>query len=363
MKIVFIVGTRPQFIKHAALLPALTPHECITIHTGQHHDDELSREQFRTLALPEPINLGIPGGEPSTVLGAMLNPLVASLQEHNPDIVIIYGDTTSTLAGALSARMLGLPLVHVEAGLRSGDRTMPEETARVVADHLADLLLAPTTHAVANLYHEGLGDRTVLSGDLMYELLEKKIHTLNKGILNRLGLKDDAYILLTMHRAANTDNPQRLRRILTSVSKAPMPVVFPVHPRTALRIKEAGMTDLLDLFVVTPPLVYDENLALLANARLCITDSGGLQKEAFFLGVPCLTLRDRTEWVETLGDGANRLVDDDPELIAVGISEAKRIKRSRSLVGEPPPSVRMAQAIEERWGKGREKAEALFRNS
>jgi len=351
MKIVFIVGTRPQFIKHAALLPALSQHECITIHTGQHYDEELSREQFRALGLPEPVNLGIPGGEPVTVLGALLDPLATSLRQQNPDVVIVYGDTTSTLAGALAARMLGMPLIHVEAGLRSGDRTMPEETARVVTDHLADLLFAPTTHAVANLYHEGLGDRAMLTGDLMYELLAKKHSNLNKSILNKLGLKEDGYILLTMHRAANTDDPIRLRRILTGVAKAPLPVVFPVHPRTAPRIKEACLNDLLDLFVVTPPLVYDESLALLKHARLCITDSGGLQKEAYFLNVPCLTLRDRTEWVETLEDGANRCVDDNPEWIEAGIRGAGRMRRVRHLLGDPPPSVRMAQALEEWWGR------------
>ncbi len=355
MKIVFVIGTRPQFIKHAALLPALSQHECITIHTGQHYDYELSGEQFLALGLPQPINLGIPGGEPASVLAAMLNPLIASFREHHPDIVIVYGDTTSTLAGALAARMSGIPLAHVEAGLRSGDREMPEETARVVTDHLADLLLAPTTHAVANLYHEGLGDRTVLTGDLMYELLAKQLPHLDESILDKLGLKEDGYILMTMHRAANTDDSSRLQRILTSVAKAQMPVVFPVHPRTAQRIKEAGISDLLDLFITTPPLVYDENLALLKHARLCITDSGGLQKEAFFLNVPCLTLRDRTEWVETLEDGANRCVDDNPALIEAGIAEAKRVKRSHNLVGDPPPSVRMAQAIEEWWGKERGK--------
>jgi UDP-N-acetylglucosamine 2-epimerase len=351
MKIVFIVGTRPQFIKHAALLPALGRHELVTIHTGQHFDEELSREQFRALGLGEPTNLGIPGGEPTTVLAAMLDPLVTALRKHNPDIVLVYGDTTSTLAGALAARMTGLPLGHVEAGLRCGERDMPEEIARVVTDHVADLLFAPTTQAVTNLYHEGLGERTVLSGDLMYELLAQKLPNVKKEILQELGLKERGYILLTMHRAANTDNPMRLRRILSSVAKAPLPIVFPVHPRTALRIKEAGMSDLLDLFIATPPLVYDQNLALLLHSKVCITDSGGLQKEAFFLGVPCLTLRDRSEWVETLEDGANRCVDDDPESIAAGIANAGPKRRVRDLVGEPPPSVRIAQALEEWWEK------------
>jgi UDP-GlcNAc3NAcA epimerase len=352
MKIVFIVGARPQFIKHAALLPALDGHELFTVHTGQHYDAELSREQFRALGLAEPENLGITGGAPLPVLVAMLEPVAESLRHHNPHIVLVYGDTTSTLAGALAARMLSLPLGHVEAGLRSGDRTMPEETARVLTDHAADLLFAPTTHAVSNLYREGLGERTVLTGDLMYELLAQKLPSLERDILKELELKEKGYILLTVHRAANTDDSDRLRRILTAVAKAPLPVVFPVHPRTAQRIKEAGLSGLLDLFKVTPPLVYDRNLALLSHARLCITDSGGLQKEAYFLGVPCLTLRDRTEWVETVEDGANRCVDADPALIADGINSAPPVGRIRDLAGEPPPSVRIARALEEWWGKG-----------
>lgn len=351
MKILFVIGTRPQFIKHAALLPALSQHECITIHTGQHYDDELSCEQFRVLGLPEPINLGIPGGEPASVLAAMLEPLMKALHQHQPDIVLVYGDTTSTLAGALAARMSGIPLGHVEAGLRCGDKNMPEETSRVVTDHLADLLFAPTTYAVTNLYHEGLGDHTVLTGDLMYELLAKQLPHLDKSILGKLGLKENSYALMTMHRAANTDDPVRLRMILSTVAKAPMPVVFPVHPRTAVRIKEAGLFELLELFITTAPVVYNESLALLKHARLCITDSGGLQKEAFFLQIPCLTLRDRTEWVETLEDGTNLCVDDDPALIMAGIVDAKRRRGIQNLVGDPPPSVRMAQALEEWWGR------------
>ena len=318
MKIVTIVGARPQFIKAAALSRAITNKykgrvEEVIVHTGQHFDAGMSQVFFDELAIPVPKhNLDISGGLHGAMTGRMLESIEKVLVAEKPDWVLIYGDTNSTLAGALAAAKLHIPVAHVEAGLRSFNMRMPEEINRIVADKISTLLFCPTATAINNLKSEGMTTGVYNVGDVMYDvaLFYKDAAKQQSRILETLGLATGAYALATCHRAENTDDVHRLKEILSGLADVSqkMPVVLPLHPRTRKLIAENKMGNWLSTLKVTEPLPFLDMVALEQDARVIMTDSGGVQKEAFFYGVPCVTMRDETEWVETVESGWNQLV-------------------------------------------------------
>ena len=336
MKVVTIVGARPQFIKAAAVSRVLREqHHEILVHTGQHYDYEMSGIFFDGLDLPPAdVNLEVGSGSHGGQTAAMLKGIEDVLLSDRPDAALVYGDTNSTLAGALAASKLSVPLVHVEAGLRSFNRRMPEEINRVVADHLSDLLLCPSDTAVNNLAAEGISSNVHQVGDVMLDVLNwarRRASANPDTILERLGLKQGRYVLATVHRSENTDATWRLSSILAAFNSLEEPVVFPIHPRTRRVISEAGLV--LEPHVrLIDPLGYLDMVTVSASARLILTDSGGLQKEAYWLGVPCVTLRDETEWVETVDAGWNTLVGSHDERIveaALTFARAGRVRRLR----------------------------------
>lgn len=316
MKIVTIVGARPQFVKAAAVSRVLATRQNLTevlVHTGQHYDQNMSGVFFQELGIPQPGHqLHVGSGTHGAQTGRMLEALETVLLQERPDGVLVYGDTNSTLAGALAAAKLHIPLTHVEAGLRSFNRAMPEEINRVLTDHLAQLLLAPTSTAVTNLRNEGIhGERVALVGDVMYDaaLYFRRRAADSSNIRRALGIDDRRYLLATVHRAENTDHPERLRAIIGALAalSSGVTVVLPVHPRTRRAIQEQGLTVPANLQMIEP-VSYLDMVHLESGAAVIVTDSGGVQKEAFFFKVPCITLRDETEWVELLECGWNRLV-------------------------------------------------------
>jgi len=315
VKIVSIVGARPQFIKAAAVSRALRErHREVLVHTGQHYDYEMSGVFFDGLELPLPdANLGVGSGSHGAQTGAMLAGIEDVLLAERPDFLLIYGDTNSTVAGALAAAKLSVRVAHIEAGLRSFNRRMPEEINRVVADHLSDLLLCPSGTAVRNLADEGITRNVHLVGDVMLDVLnwaKQRIAEKARDILERLGVTKERYLVATMHRSENTDNFTRLSQILHAFNSLDEPVVFPVHPRAKKVINEANGRIESHVRLIDP-LGYLDMVELAGSARLILTDSGGLQKEAYWLGVPCVTMRDETEWVETVEAGWNKLVGPD----------------------------------------------------
>ena len=320
MKVVTIVGARPQFIKIAAVSRKLRErHQEILVHTGQHYDYEMSGAFFDGLELPRPnVNLGVGSGSHAAQTGAMLTGIEDVLLAESPDCLLIYGDTNSTLAGALASSKLSIPVVHVEAGLRSFNRSMPEEINRVVADHLSDLLLCPSEAAVNNLAIEGITENVHLVGDVMLDALQwakQRSVGAENACLKRFGLKRKEYLIATLHRSENTDDRARFQGILETFNSLNEPVLFPVHPRARKIINEINFRPQPNLHLIDP-VGYLEMVALVSSARLVLTDSGGLQKEAYWLGVPCVTLRNETEWVETVEAGWNVLVGPEPERIA-----------------------------------------------
>ena len=323
MKVASIVGARPQFIKAAPVSAVLRRHHReVLVHTGQHYDEEMSAAFFRTLRIPDPdYNLGIGSGTHGEQTGRMLIEIEKVLGAEAPDLVLIYGDTNSTLAGALAAAKLHLPLAHVEAGLRSHNRTMPEEINRVVADHLSTYLLCPTDSAVAQLAAEGIRSGVHMVGDVMYDVaLATAQEARQRDTIARLGLTKGEYLLCTVHRPQNTDDADNLRGIVEALAECGETVVFPVHPRTKKALDAKGLAEgLPERLVLTEPLDYLDFQCLLMAARKVLTDSGGVQKEAYFFGVPCITLRDETEWMETVEDGWNVLVGADKEEILQAI--------------------------------------------
>jgi UDP-GlcNAc3NAcA epimerase len=316
VRIATIVGNRPQFVKAAAVSRRLREaHEELLVHTGQHYDDELSRIFFDELDVPAPDRqLGVGSGTAGEQTARMLAALEPVLREWGPDLVLVYGDTNSTLAGALAAAQLRLPVAHVEAGMRSGDWSMPEELNRVLTDHASDLLLCSTPHAVANLEREGAHGRVELVGDVMADvsLTFASVAEERSTALRDHGLKPGGYLLVTAHRAGNVDDPERLRQLVELLEALPVQTLFPLHPRTRARLEAAGLLERLSAaprLRVTAPLGYLDFLVLARHARAILTDSGGVQKEAYLLGTPCVTLRSTTEWVETVEQGWNVLVD------------------------------------------------------
>jgi UDP-N-acetylglucosamine 2-epimerase len=320
MRIATIVGNRPQFIKAAAVTrPLRERHQELIVHTGQHYDDELSRVFFEELGVPAPDReLGIGSGTSSSQTARMLAALEPELRGIGPDLVMVYGDTNSTLAGALAAGQLRIPLAHVEAGMRSFDRRMPEELNRVLADHASDLLLCSTTTAVANLRREGIENGTHLVGDVMADvsLAFAAVAQERSRALEEHCVEAGRYLLVTAHRPGNVDDPARLELLVELLEALPDPTVFPIHPRTRARLSAVGLMVRLEQaprLKLAPPLGYLDFLTLARSARAIITDSGGVQKEAYLLGVLCITLRDTTEWVETVESGWNVLVDLDTD--------------------------------------------------
>ena len=324
MRVVTVIGNRPQFVKAAAVSRRLrAAHDELLVHTGQHHDDELSTIFVQELAIPRPDReLGIHGGTNTDQTARMLAALGPLLASERPDAVLVYGDTNSTLAGGLAAAQARIPVAHVEAGMRSFDRAMPEELNRVLTDHLSDLLLCASETAVENLEREHVAGRVELVGDVMVDvaLLVQPRALGDPGPLQRADVAPGEYVLVTAHRAGNVDDPGRLRQLVDLLLALPLPAVLPVHPRTRARLVAAGWLGELERAThvrLQPPLGYLEFTALLGHAHAVLTDSGGVQKEAYLAGVPCVTLRDTTEWVETVDSGWNTLVDlDAPSALA-----------------------------------------------
>jgi len=324
VKIVSIVGARPQFIKCAPLSRELRKeHTEILVHTGQHYDPEMSDIFFDEMEIPRPdYNLGIGSGTHGKQTGEMLVAIEEVLIKESPDLVIVFGDTNSTLAGALAAAKLHIPVAHVEAGLRSFDRSMPEEINRIVTDHVSDLLFCPTDNAVKLLSNEGITRGVHLVGDVMADALgfNKALAGKNSCIIKTLGLERKRYGVATIHRPSNTDNPDALSAIIREFGQAEIPIVFPVHPRTRKYLGEYGLLRRMPQNIkITEPLGYLDMIQLMGNAKKILTDSGGIQKEAYMLGVPCITLRENTEWIETLHDGWNVLTGSDEQKILSAI--------------------------------------------
>jgi UDP-GlcNAc3NAcA epimerase len=326
MQLLTVVGARSQFIKAAAVSRAIAATQGSDrsiveqiLHTGQHFDAAMSDQFFVELGIPEPaFHLGIGGGSHGANTGRMLEAIERVLLEERPDAVLVYGDTDSTLAGALAASKIKIPVLHVEAGLRSFNRHQPEEQNRVLTDHLAELCFAPTDTAVAHLQREAIpAERIVRTGDVMADAARifgevaeaQATELLGSGILQGLGVADQPFALATIHRAENTDDPARLEAILTGLGQAPLPVLLPLHPRTRARIAVQGLERLLQPLTITDPLGFLAMVLLERRAALVVTDSGGVQKEAFLQGTPCVTVRCETEWVELLDCGWNRLAD------------------------------------------------------
>lgn len=347
IKIVTIVGARPQFIKVAAVSRAIrafnlrNPHNQIVdhiVHTGQHFDDNMSGIFFRQLEIPEPaFNLGIAGGSHGAMTGRMLESIESVLQQVAPDWVLVYGDTNSTLAAALAAIKLHIPVAHVEAGLRSFNMRMPEEVNRIVADSISTLLFCPTDTAVSNLRCEGYVSGIHNVGDVMFDasLHMQAIAERESDVLDRLNIQKGKFVLATCHRAENTDDPAKLKAILEALSEISheLPVVLPLHPRTRKLAAEYGFDLNVSGLCVTEPLSYLDMTKLEGSAAVIATDSGGVQKEAYFYKVPCITLRDETEWVETVTSGWNRLAPPTRCEIVPAIREAMS---SRPAVYEQP---------------------------
>lgn len=340
MKICTIIGARPQFVKAAVIsakiaeISAEKTMEEIIIHTGQHYDPEMSEIFFNELNIPkEKYNLNVGSGSHGVQTGKMIEGIENILLQEKPDWVLIYGDTNSTMAGALAAVKLHIPVAHVESGMRSFNRSMPEEINRVVSDHVCTLNLCSTVTSMENLKNEGLANTSILTGDVMYDCAVKFADLAEKHCdpLMKFELTRKKYVLMTCHRAENTDDKLRISQIVEAVNMIAetIPVIYPIHPRTRKLLKEYGL-DFSDQVQVVDPVGYFEMLVLEKNAALILTDSGGVQKEAFFYNVPCVTMRDETEWVETVKLGFNVIAGADTETI---------VKAVEKFSANPPQSV------------------------
>lgn len=357
MKVVAIVGARPQFVKAAVVSRALRTAgiQEILVHTGQHYDDNMSRVFFEEMQIPEPDHhLGIGSGSHGAQTGKMLEAIEQVLTETRPDYVLVYGDTNSTLAGALAAAKLHIPVAHVEAGLRSFNRRMPEEINRVLTDHLSALLLTPTATADTNLQNEGIQKGVHRVGDVMYDavLFYRDLARKNADVLSSLNLQSKKFALATIHRAENTDDPQRLGEIFSALKQiaADFPIVLPLHPRTKKILesetgsRSASPMAIANLHLIAP-VSYLNMLALESEAKVVLTDSGGVQKEAFFFGVPCVTLREETEWVETVEAGWNTIVGPSAPKIVAAARSSKMGKRDVHPFGTGDAGQKIAQIL------------------
>jgi UDP-GlcNAc3NAcA epimerase len=334
LRVVTVVGNRPQFVKAAAVSHRLRAvADEVLVHTGQHYDEALSQVFFTELGLPAPEHrLDLGGGSNTSQTARMLAALEPLLAAERPDVVLVYGDTNSTLAGALAGAQAGIPVAHVEAGMRSDDRTMPEELNRVLTDHASSLLLCSAEGPAARLAAERVHGEVVVVGDVMVDVAQLLAPRAREdgAAVRAIGVQPGEFLLATAHRAGNVDDPQRLRALVDLLLAVPGPVVLPLHPRTAARLEAAGLQAKLRAGVrVVEPLGYLEFTALLVHSRAVLTDSGGVQKEAYLAGVPCVTLRDTTEWTETVAAGWNALVGLD--------ADAARTALARPVPAERPP--------------------------
>lgn len=351
MKIASVVGARPNFIKCAPLSREIRKvHNEIIIHTGQHYDYEMNKVFFDELKIPEPdYHLGVGSGNHGEQTGEMLKRTEEVLMNEEPDFVFVFGDTNSTLAGALAASKLHIKVGHIEAGLRSYDKSMPEEINRVLTDHCSDILFCPTETSVENLKREGVTNGVYLTGDVMVDALKGNIGIAEKKarILNELDLRPKGYCLATVHRAENTDDFNKLKSIVDAFC-AIENLVFPCHPRTEKYLKDYGLWDrLIEKVRVIKPVGYLDMLVLEKNAKKILTDSGGVQKEAYIFKVPCITLRDTTEWIETVEDGWNVLVGANKEKIVKMSNEFEPKGKQRNVFGEGNASEKIAEIIGE----------------
>ena len=347
MRLMLVVGARPQIIKSAPIIREAQRHneiELQLIHTGQHYDFEMSKIFFDEMTLPEPLtNLGVGSGTHGWQTGNMMIELERAMTKHKPDLVMVPGDTNSTLAGALVAVKLHVPVAHVEAGARSYDMRMPEEINRRLTDHSSSLLFAPTKNCAKNLISEGFANKSVkVPGDPMYDaLLQHADAACKTDVLKKLELKSEQYAALTLHRPENVDDSRTLGRIMKAIISMKLTTVFPTHPRTRQHLERTGLLAKMQEsphIKLVDPLGYHEMLQLTRHSRMVFTDSGGLQKEAFWLYTPCITLRERTEWIETTESHANVLVGSNPEKIsraAARILGTPEIKTKLSKIKNP----------------------------
>ncbi len=351
MKIISVVGARPQFIKAAAVSKELKKeHNEILIHTGQHYDEELSQVFFKDLKISTPkYNLEVGSGSHGIQTGKMLVGIENVLLKEKPDYVVVYGDTNSTLAGALAAVKLQIPIAHVEAGLRSFDWRMPEEINRVLTDHMSKLLFCPTQTAVKNLELEGIENGINNVGDVMYDILLTNIQrSKTSQILKQLDLTPSSYLLATIHRQENTDLQANLTNIVNAFISSPDLIVFPAHFRTIKFLNKYGLAKKLERSQnvrLINPIGYLDFLQLMANASKILTDSGGIQKESYILKVPCITLRENTEWVETINEGWNVLVGTDIDKLIDAIQNFKPTKRTKKLFGDGKASLKISEIL------------------
>jgi UDP-GlcNAc3NAcA epimerase len=351
VKVLTVIGNRPQFIKAAAVSPLLrVEHAEQLVHTGQHYDDALSAVFFSELDVPSPdLELGIAGGSNTSQTARMLEALEPVVADSGAEVVLVYGDTNSTLAGALAGAQAGLDVAHVEAGMRSFDRSMPEELNRVLTDHAASLLLCSSQTAVENLANENVAAPVELVGDVMVDLALKvqPQARARTDLVQRHGVQPQEYVLVTAHRAGNVDDASRLEQLVSLLLAIPLQVVLPLHPRTRERLTRSGqlsrLTDASHV-TLTEPLGYLELTALLCSARALLTDSGGLQKEAYLARVPCITLRASTEWIETVNLGWNVLVDLDAQA-AVRALEREHPAQHLSLYGDGRAAERVVGSL------------------
>lgn len=351
MRVLTVIGNRPQFVKAAAVSRLLrAEHDELLVHTGQHHDDELSTIFVTELGVPRPEReLGIHGGTNTEQTARMLTALGPLIASERPDLILVYGDTNSTLAGGLAGAQARVRVAHVEAGMRSFDRAMPEELNRVLTDHLSDVLLCPSPTAVANLEREHAAGDVQLVGDVMVDvaMLFQPRAKADEAPLRAAGVEPGEYLLATAHRAGNVDDAARLRRLVDLLLGVDVPVVLPLHPRTKARLEAAGWLDELERAPhvrLQPPLGYLGFTALLCHARAVLTDSGGVQKEAYLTGVPCVTMRDTTEWVETVDVGWNVLVDLDAEAARAALQRTPPPERPE-LYGDGRAGERVVAAL------------------
>ncbi len=349
MRLVSVVGARPQFVKLAPVSCALRQqHEEIIVHTGQHYDYRMSAQFFDELAIPTPnYNLGVGSGSHGAQTARMLESIEQVLMKERPDWVIVFGDTNSTLAGALAATKLHIPIAHVEAGLRSFNRTMPEEINRVVTDHLSHRLFCPTETARKHANSEGIARGVEVVGDVMYDILlqaRSKLHSRLRGLLPAWGVAPQGYLLVTVHRPGNSDDPVAMRSIAQALNKLEMPVIFPIHPRTRTRLKNYDITWGKHIQFIEP-VGYLDMLALEQAAYRILTDSGGIQREAFLLGVPCVTMREETEWPETVEAGWNVLVGNSCQAILATVQLPRPEPPRQNPFGEGDAAIRIARNL------------------
>ena len=347
MRVFTVIGNRPQFVKAAAVSDRLREGASeVLVHTGQHYDDDLSRVFFDELGLPRPDHhLDLGGGSNTAPTARMLAALEPLLAAERPDVLLVYGDTNSTLAGALAGAQARVPVAHVEAGMRSYDRTMPEEINRVMADHAASLLLCSSEHSAQTLRGEKVYGEVIVVGDVMVDVALMLAPKARERSLDAWGVRPGEFLLVTAHRAGNVDDPGRLERLVELLLAVPGPVVLPLHPRTRARLQAAGLYErLADGVRLVPPLGYLDFTALLLHARAVLTDSGGVQKEAYLAGVPCVTLRATTEWTETVDVGWNTLVDLDA-VAAVAALERPAPSERPLLYGDGRAGERVVAAL------------------